>query len=353
MDKRRIVIGISGGVDSAVTAWKLKKEGFDVFGVHLQTMSVPTTPPDHINRISETIGIPIEILDVSDDFTSIVIDKFRKDHLAGQTPSPCTSCNPDFKWKHLNKYAIRKNAGLISSGHYIQKVEEDGIIYIKQATDEIKDQSYFLWRLPQEVIKKMHTPLGMTTKRKTKEQAESVGLGFLAQQKESTGLCFARGRSYNDLLAYLIPESRKIPGGDILNIFGEVIGQHSGYLYYTIGQKKGMEISDQSIKNPCVMLIIPEKNQLIVGHDNDLWETEFMIDNCYFTNKSRVLSGKNIEVKVRGIGRNPRGYTTVSQIDTDLFCVNPDNPVWAMAPGQPVVFYQNGLLLGGGLMKKK
>ncbi len=350
MAKRRIVVGISGGVDSAITAWRLKNEGFEVLGVHLKTMPHLATSKDILSCIADTIDFPIEILDVSETFNSIVINKFRTDHLAGRTPSPCTNCNPDFKWKELNKYAIRKKADLISSGHYIQKVEIDGTWYLKQATDEIKDQSYFLWGLNQEIIKKLYTPLGVTNKSKNKELAQIIGLDFLAQQKESTGLCFAQGRSYSELLSHYIPESKAISSGDIFNISGNVIGQHSGYIYYTIGQKKGLQITDNSLKNQCVIKIISEKNQLIAGHEDDLWQKNFNIDSCYFTNKEKVLSGEDIEVKVRGIGRNPQGYSTVKQINKTVFNVNLENPAWAMAPGQPVVFYQKGLLLGGGLM---
>ena len=350
MKKPRIVVGISGGIDSAFTALTLKKRGYEVIGVHLRLIENSIFEFSHIDRIQSAIDIPITTLNGIGEFKKVVIENFRNDHLAGRTPSPCATCNPDLKWKLLNKFAKENDANMIATGHYIQKVHQGGLWYLKKANDSKKDQSYFLWALSQEIISKMHPPLGEYNKHDIKILAKKTKLSFLLNQNESTGLCFANGDTYPELLKRHIPELSKITEGRLVNKDNKVIGSHHGYVYYTIGQKRGLELHADANNSFCVIGIEPENNLLIVGEDNDLYTSSFIINNCYFTNKSKAEKSNKLEVKVRGIGRNPSGYGKVSWISEDKAKVTLENPAWAMAPGQPVVFYENDLLLGGGLM---
>ena len=348
--KGKIIVGISGGIDSAYTALMLKEQGFEVIGVHLKLTDHSALKESYISKIQSALQIPIGVLDGKNAFKQIVIETFRNDHLAGRTPSPCITCNPELKWKLLNEFAVTNNADLIATGHYIQKVREKSIWYLKKGSDPLKDQSYFLWAIPQEIIRKMHTPLGEYSKQKIKKSVANGSLEFLLNQKESTGLCFAEGLSYPDLIQKYIPEVRNISEGEIMDRDNNVVGRHKGYIYYTIGQKRGLEFYD-NVKSPLpVIKIDPANYRLFVGKDEELWIKTFVISNYKFMDKERVERSSQIEVKVRGIGRNPKGYGKVDRIDEHLAKITLEYPAWAMAPGQPVVFYENDLLLGGGLM---
>jgi tRNA-uridine 2-sulfurtransferase len=348
----KIIVGISGGIDSAVTAYTLKKEGYEVIGAHLQISDELHIPQGQLNRISEALSIPIHIIDGRKPFKETVIEAFRNDHLAGRTPSPCATCNPTLKWKLLFDKARQENADYIASGHYIQKEFKDGIWYLKKAVDLLKDQSYYLWGLDQEKLNGIITPLGKTNKQEVKTIASEIGLEFLINKKESSGLCFAQGLTYTELLKKYIPETAKIESGDVFSKSGELIGKHQGYIYYTIGQKRNIDYFDEQYLGNCVSSIDAQRNTLTIDSEESLWCKEFVIDKCFFTNEKRVLESNKLEVKVRGIGRNPVGFAKVAKLNNTNYQVVLENPAWAMAPGQPVVFYENDYLLGGGLMLK-
>lgn len=348
---KRILVGISGGIDSAVTAYRLKQKGYDVIGAHLQITPEPIVAKEKLKRLQDALDIPIELINGEGLFKSIVLENFRKDHLAGKTPSPCVICNPELKWKLLFDKADEVNADGIASGHYIQKEKINGIWYLKKGVDQLKDQSYFLWRLTQQQLSRMVTPLGGINKSEVKEFAREIGLEFLAEQKESTGLCFSQGLSYPELLRKYIPEAKQIPAGDIVNSSGKVVGVHKGYLFYTIGQKRGFELFNDSLKGSCIVNIDSEKNILVLGQDDSLWQKDFVVSNTFFSNWNKAVSSKTLEVVVRGIGRNPKGYGKIVQLSDAEYKVELEDKAWAMAPGQPVVFYENSFLLGGGFMK--
>lgn len=348
----RVLVGISGGVDSAITAYRLKKEGYDVIGAHLQITEEPIVSREHLLKIENALQIPIHIIHGEEAFKDVVLKAFRNDHLVGRTPSPCTICNPELKWKLLFEKAEEVKADFIASGHYIQKEEIDGIWYLKKGVDLVKDQSYFLWALTQQQLGKMLTPLGAINKHEVKQFAEEVGLEFLAQQKESTGLCFSQGLSYPDLIRKYIPETANISSGNVMNTNSDVVGRHKGYIYYTIGQKRGFEIFHDRFNGYCVIQIDAKNNCLIIDTEQSLWQKEFKVTGSFFTNENKALTSNALEVTVRGIGRNPSGFGRVVKVGVGEYMVTLDNPAWAMAPGQPVVFYENNYLLGGGYMSK-
>jgi tRNA-uridine 2-sulfurtransferase len=347
-NQSKVIVGISGGIDSAVTAAKLKAEGFDVIGIHLAISFVNSQLKQKLNSISEIVGIPIEIVEVTDRFKTSVIDYFRSELLAGRSPSPCAYCNPTFKWKILLEMADAYNATSVASGHYVNKINQNGQWYIQQGFDAGKDQSYYMWNLKQEYLNRMLFPLGGQTKLQTKETAKQLNLDFLINQKESTGLCFSEGLSYPDLIKKLAPEAESIPQGEVVDISGNVIGNHNGYIYYTIGQKRDLHFFEPS--DNCVIEIKSDKNQLVAGSPKELWKTEFFIFKENFIEPNRILNNKEVSVKIRGFGWNPDGYCKVEQLTNDLFRVILDKPAWAPAPGQPAVFYENNILLGGAFI---
>lgn len=350
LDMKKVVVGISGGVDSAVTAHRLKAEGYEVIGVHLKITEDTVVPTSKLRLIRERIDIPVTVIDGSKIFREVVIEAFRNDHLAARTLSPCATCNPQLKWRLLFDFADAAHAAYTASGHYIQKVCVHGNWYLKQAVDPVKDQSYFLWGLGQKYLDRIITPLGNINKEEVKQYANKIGLGALTKQKESKGLCFSNGLTYSKLLQKYIPEATRITKGSAIDKNGNKIGTHQGYIYYTIGQKRGIDYFDSIKSNLCVIKINAEKNELVIGNDNDLWSGEFIIDDCHFIDEYKVLSSSQLELKVRGVGRNPGGYAQLEKMSRHKYRVLLNQPAWAMAPGQPVVFYENKLLLGGGIM---
>jgi tRNA-specific 2-thiouridylase len=345
---KKVIVGISGGIDSAVTAIKLKKNRYEVFGYHLAISPIDDTLSEKLKTISQTIGIPIEIINVEQEFNSVVIHNFREELLAGRSPSPCAICNPWFKWKLLIQAANAKNAGFVASGHYVQKSHLRSKWFIRMGSDLLKDQSYFIWGLPQEYLERILFPLGNQTKTQTREIAKKAGLGFLIKSKESTGLCFANGLSFPDLVKKHLPEADSIPGGKIVDLKGNEIGTHKGYIYYTIGQKRDLEFYNPS--GFCVTAIDAAKNQLTAGLPKDLWKKNFKISNCNFADLESTLNCKTLSVKIRGFGWNPAGYCKMTKTDDDNFYIELENPAWAPAPGQPAVFYNGGILVGGGII---
>lgn len=346
MDK--ILIGISGGIDSAVTAAIFKELGFDVTGMHIHLSERSTESTDKLNKLSEVLAIDIIESNLQEKFKNTVIKYFRSEHLKGHSPSPCAICNPAFKWKELIAMANKIGIEKVGTGHYIQKTQKDGLWWIEKGTDELKDQSYFLWGLGQDMLERIITPLGKITKKQTRELAEKHKLGFLQAQKESTGLCFAGKLSYHELLNKHIPELKNIGPGKIIDTQGKIIGTHKGFAYYTIGQKKGLELN--ATDSLCVIEIDAKNNQLVVGNPMHLWKKSFKVRDFKFHSFDKALDAKQLEVKIRGFGWNPKGYASISRLNRDELLVELENPAWAVAPGQPAVFYENGLLLGGGIV---
>lgn len=344
----KIIVGISGGIDSAVTALQLKAEGYEVIGCHFAINPIDTKLSQKLDLISEKVGIPIEIKNVRETFNKTVISYFRDELMAGRSPSPCAFCNPLFKWKLLIESADLHNAQFVASGHYVNKLFVDGNWYIQQGTDQTKDQSYYFWKLNQEFLSRMMFPLGKQSKTITKEIAKNNGLGSLIKEKESTGLCFSEGLPYPDLIKKYVPESGKIPEGEVIDSSGKNIGKHKGYIYYTIGQKRDLEFFKPS--SLCVIAIDATKNQLVAGSPKDLWKNEFNITDANFIDYKRLLKGKTLTVKIRGFGWNPDGYCKLEQVSENRFTVKLDNPAWAPAPGQPAVFYEGEMLVGGAII---
>lgn len=344
----KIVVGISGGIDSAVTAAIFREQGYDVLGLHLIVNKDQEDVSHYLDQISSTLGINIKSIDVQKSFNEKIIRYFRNEHLNGHSPSPCAICNPEFKWKHLNEYAEMMGATKIASGHYITKMRKGSKWFLKKGKDENKDQSYFLWGLSQEILHKLTTPLGKINKSKTRELAEKYSLNFLKKKKESTGLCFAGGMDYPGLIKKYIPEVNEIHHGQIIDAEGNIIGTHKGYIYYTIGQKRDLDLPDN--KGYCVIRIDAKNNRLVAGKPEDLWKKSFEIHSYNFVDEQLAFNSRELTVKVRGFGWNPDGYCRLTILDHQTLRVHLDNPAWAPAPGQPAVFYLENLLVGGGII---
>jgi tRNA-specific 2-thiouridylase len=350
MKKKSVLVGISGGIDSAMTAFILKEQGYKVTGVNFNSdTNKENQQEEKLIELKKKLGIEIIDYDASELFHKEVIGYFTNFHLQGKTPAPCSHCNPSVKWKLLVELADVCNVAFVATGHYVNIREENKLKRIFKGDDPKKDQSYYLWKLDQKVLDRAITPLGSFIKTELKKLAIEKGFGFLASGKESAGLCFSKGRGCEKLLQDYIPNiSDTIEHGNIVNTQGEVIGRHKGYIYYTIGQKKGLDLNmDEKL---CVAAIDASNNLLVADTWQNLYKKEFLIEDFYFPAPGELVNNLNIQTIIRGFGLNPQGNSRLTQVSDSHIRVELEMPAWALAPGQPAVFYTGNKLLGGGIV---
>ena len=341
-----VLIALSGGVDSTMTAHLLKEQGYEVTGVHFQFFDFPAL---RVEELAGQLGIRLIKYDARALFHKEVVGYFANFYLEGMTPSPCVYCNPNIKWKLLLKLANAENISCISTGHYINIKREKDLFRIYKGSDTSKDQSYYLWGLNQEVLSRAITPMGRIYKATLTDALKNTVFRDLVNKKESTGLCFANGRNCSDILNDYLPGLyKRIGPGIIVNNRGERIGQHQGYVYYTIGQKQGLQLDTD--KKLCVSKIDPERNILEVDTWESLYRTGFTVKDYYFHDISELNGPDDIQVKVRGFGLNPEGNCRIKLVNEKRVEVNLNYPAWAPAPGQPAVFYSGNKLIGGGII---
>ena len=345
MNKKKVVLGLSGGVDSLVSAILLQNEGYQVIARSLK-LSGNEKSIQEAKALAQKIGIEFGVIDVSEKFQKEIIEPYIHSYLKAETPNPCVWCNNQIKARLLFEEMKKLNADFFATGHYIQIKQNGEQHYIYKGIDPDKDQSYFLWNVDPDLLPYWKTPLGSQTKAKTKEIATKNTMGFLANKKESMGVCFIGKEGYQSFLEKHPASKDKIVKGPIYDTCGNRLGEHMGIGLYTIGQKKGLEINSRGMS---VIKMDPEANSLIVGNSQELYRKEFHATNYRFINTSDFDSPK-IKVIVRGIGRNPEGFCTIDFIDHKNIKINLDNPAWALAPGQPVAFYEDEKLLGGAFV---
>jgi len=346
--KGKVIIGLSGGIDSTIAALILKNQGYDVIGLHFSFLEDKYA--DRIEEISNRLKIPVITENISHDF-ELVKKHFANEYLQGRTPSPCTFCNKVIKWQKLKEFADKNNCELISSGHYIRKIFYKGFYHLQKGIDPVKDQSYFLWELDSETIKRMLTPLGNITKSRVRELAVENGFADIGKSKESMGICFLHNSDYRDFLKKYIPEKvDKIKSGNIKDEKNQLIGKHDGYLYYTVGQKRDLFL-DKS-REAYVSKINPLYNELTIGTKESLNHYNILLKDIHLINQENLFVNMKVMVNIRGFGLNPEKLAILRTITSETIEVALESPAWAVAPGQPVVFYENDIVLGGGIAEK-
>ena len=346
----KVVVGMSGGIDSTLTAAKLQESGYHVVGVTLHMWDHPSSERAiaDARRQALALGVEHHVVDCRADFAQRIVAPFVASYLAGRTPSPCASCNPQVKWWHIARFADSVGARLISSGHYIEVAQHGGHHYITKGGDPVKDQSYYLWMLPESIIQRMVQPLGGITKEQTRQEIREKSLEDIVPTRESMSVCFLAGQNYRDFLFEQAPEAMKqVQPGTVLDEAGLPIGHHNGLPFYTVGQKRDLLLDTP--REAYVQVMDAQTNTITVAKKAGLLQTRFAIEQLHFVNRDEITPDTPLEVKVRGLGLNPEGYGFI-RFEGSQGHVTLQHPAWAVAGGQPAVFYLGNRLVGGGII---
>lgn len=349
--KEKIVIGMSGGVDSSVAAYLLKEQGYDVIGVTMINWDDGTgagfQADQDARRVAGTLGIPHFTLDFCKEFRRDVMDYFVSEYLRGRTPNPCTVCNRAVKWEALLSRASEFGADLIATGHYagIRRLENGRYALCRSASDR-KDQTYALYRLSQYQLAHTRMPLEKYEKPQVREIAQKIGLD-VASKPDSQEICFIPDNDYCGFICRYTPDT-PVPEGNFVDAQGNVLGRHKGIIHYTIGQRKGLGIAFG--KPMFVTAIRPETNEVVLGSNEDLFHTEVCADQVNW------MGARPFEGELRAVGKirySHRGAdcTVRCTQDGEIVCEF-DEPQRAATPGQSLVLYdKNNIVLGGGIIK--
>jgi len=354
----RILVAMSGGIDSSLAAVILHEEGYEVIGMTMKTwdyVSSNTTGKetgccslDSINdarNVAVSLGFPHYILDIRNEFGDYVIDHFTNEYLAGRTPNPCVLCNTHIKWDALLRRADKLDCEYIATGHYANIRHEDDRYVISRGMDENKDQSYALWGISQESLSRTMYPLGQLKKKQIREMAAERGFVELINKSESYEICFVPDNDYRGFLKRRIEGlEESVSGGEFVLEDGTVVGKHEGYPFYTVGQRKGLGIA---LGYPVyVTEIQKDKNRVILGNFDELARDGMYVKQLNMVKYSSIEGGrKDAVTKVR---YNDKGTPAVIEQAGDTMKVFFGKGVSAIAPGQAAVFYEGDDVVGGG-----
>ncbi len=345
MPGEKVVVAMSGGVDSSLAAARLKEAGYHVTGVHLKLVSTPGSP-DNLSLLEQTcesLGIPLEVLDLTAEFQSLVIDYFCREYGRGRTPNPCPVCNKLIKFGRLRERAGAMGADYLATGHYARIEGIPAGRRLRKAADKTKDQSYFLYALGQTELNQVLLPLGDLSKEAVRKLAlEQVLPG--SRQRESHDLCFIPDGDYRPFLAGHVPATP----GDIVDTNGRVLGRHHGLTNYTVGQRQGLGIS--SDERRYVLKLDAAANQLVVGGRDELGGRRLSAGGLSWVSGEPPQSPDGITAKIRY--QSPEAPVRLS-FKTDTVEVEFKEAQPALAPGQAIVFYQGDILLGGGIIEER
>ena len=353
----KILLAMSGGIDSSIASILLHDMGYEVIGITMKTWEYESSGSskketgccslESINdarNIAVNLGFNHYILDIREEFGDYVIDYFTDEYMKGRTPNPCVLCNTHIKWEALLKRANKLDCEFIATGHYAKIRKETDRFILSKGIDKLKDQSYALWGISQKNLSRTIFPLGELKKKEIKEIAIKNGYKNLAEKSESYEICFVPDNDYRNFLRNRVKNlDKKVGEGKFLNEKRKEIGTHKGYPYYTVGQRKGLGIT---LGYPVyVTEIIKDKNQVILGTFNELSRDGMYVKKLNMVKYDRLKNKLNVDAKVR---YNDKGNPAVIEQVDDTMKVFFGNGVNAIAPGQAAVFYENDDVVGGG-----
>jgi len=365
MDSKKILVAMSGGVDSSVVAALLKEQGYDLIGVTMN-LACTTNSSDRgccslsaaadAKKVADLLGFPHYTINMKDDFKRLVIDNFIEEYRHGRTPNPCIRCNQFMKFDLLMRKAKELGCEYVATGHYARimpnaecRMPNVGVpsahYRLLKGKDVRKDQSYVLYRLTQKQLAQTLFPLGEMTKDEVRKLAKKFKLP-VAEKAESQEICFVEDDDYGRFLKAAIPDGFK--PGSILDVAGKVVGEHQGIAFYTIGQRKGVGAHKGEPKY--VVGIDPQKNTVIIGDDKDTLKNELIAEDVTFISGEAPAGPLDIKAKIRYNSKEVRAV--VRLIGGSVVSVKFKEPQRAVTPGQSVVFYKGDEVLGGGIISR-
>ena len=360
MSKKKVIVGMSGGVDSSVAAMLLKKQGYDVIGVTMQIWQDEETAVqeenggccglsavDDARRVADQLEIPYYVMNFKKEFKDWVMDDFVQEYFRGRTPNPCIRCNRYVKWEALLHRSLAIGGDYIATGHYAKVVQlENGRYTLKKAPSR-KDQTYALYNLTQEQLSKTIMPVGDYTKDEIRRMADEIGLA-VASKPDSHDICFIPDGNYQKFLYEYT--GKKLPQGNFVDQSGKVIGVHQGITHYTIGQRKGLNLS---MGHPVfVTEIRPETNEVVIGENKDVFKSSLVASDVNWMSIPDPAPGEKVRVhaKVRYAHQGADATVYMTE-DGNLICEF-DEPQRAITPGQALVMYDGDYVVGGGVIKE-
>ncbi len=342
----QVLLGMSGGTDSSVSAILLQEAGYQVTGVTFRFYEPEgnTAYLEEASELCRSLGIPHFVYDARTVFLEKIIAYFIQEYMVGRTPVPCTLCNNFLKWPLLAKLAHERGIPEIATGHYVQKCVYGGRYYITCGADPDKDQSFFLWGLPQEIIQRMVLPLGALTKKQVRASAQERGFLRIAQKKDSLGVCFCP-MDYRSFLRRELGKEAFKPGR-FMDEEGNFIAHHKGYPFYTVGQRRGLGIH---LNKPVfVKEIRPETHEIILGPLQSTEQTCFYLKDWKIIDPDELHTCPDLIVKIRY--RKQANRCRVKIHSQGLMEVLLQEPLTAIAPGQAAAFYCGDRVIGGGII---
>ncbi|MFX0549176.1 tRNA 2-thiouridine(34) synthase MnmA [Hathewaya histolytica] len=356
--KKKVVIGMSGGVDSSVAAYLLKEQGYDVIGIMMKL--APDDEEYTLNeggccslsaatdarRVADTLDIPFYVMNFKQSFKENVIDYFIDEYLKGQTPNPCVRCNKTIKFAEFLRKAKALGADYIATGHYAEIIKKEDRYLLKKSEDQKKDQTYMLYNLTQDQLAHTLMPCGGYEKTEIRKIAEKIGLDVF-RKKDSQEICFIPDNNHGKFILESVGPN-KVKEGNFVDRDGNVLGKHKGIAYYTIGQRKGLGLSLG--KPSFVTDIIPWKNQVVIGDENELFKSELIAEDINLIYTDVLQEPMEVGAKIRYAAKESPAI--IYPMGEGKLKVKFKEKQRAITKGQSVVFYKDNFVVGGGIIEE-
>lgn len=351
MNKEKVIIGLSGGVDSSVAAYLLKKQGYEVVGVTMKPWFKEGVCPQakeqsreiirDAEKVAKYLGISHHVVDFGEKFEDVVVNHFTEEYLNGRTPNPCVVCNPNVKWGAMMQFADEIGAYYLATGHYAQiKQLENGRYSICNSVTAKKDQTYALYGLSQEQLARTLMPVGAYEKEEIRKIAEEAGIP-VAHKKDSQEICFIPDKDYASFICQY--KHTELPQGNFINSKGEILGRHKGIIHYTVGQRKGLNLS---MGRPVfVTEIRPQTNEVVIGDHEEVFAAALRCEHLKNMAVEEFQTGMEVLAKIRYSHKGAE--CVIEKIGEDQLICRFKEPQRAITPGQAVVFYQGDYIAGG------